>query len=67
MIKVIKPEEAAEILKKHGYKSATPVKIRQGLIQGVFPFGNAIQMSSNVVYDIYYELLMKWIKERDSG
>ena len=66
MIEVIKPEQASEILKAHGYKSATPIKIRQGLIQGLFPFGQAIQMSSNTVYDIYLELLMKWIAERDS-
>ncbi len=41
MITVIKPERASEILKEAGYTSASPVKIRQGLIQGIFPFGQA--------------------------
>lgn len=64
MITVIKPEKASEILKENGYTSASPVKIRQGLIQGIFPFGQAIQMKSETVYDIYLELLLKWIEER---
>lgn len=67
VMKVIKPEQAAEILKQHGYTSANPEKIRYGLVQGVFPFGQAIQMDKNTVYDIYYSLLMKWIKERSES
>ena len=66
MIKVIKAERAAEILKEHGYKDANAEKIKRGLAQRVFPFGQAIQMSSNTVYDIYENLLMKGIAERDS-
>ena len=44
MIKVIKAERAAEILKEHGYKDANAEKIKRGLVQRVFPFGQAIQM-----------------------
>lgn len=66
MIKVIKAERAAEILKEHGYHDANAEKIKMGLAQGVFPFGQAIKMSKNTVYDIYENLLLKWIAERDS-
>ena len=66
MIKVIKAEQAAEILKEHGYSSANAVKIKMGLEQGVFPFGQAIHMGKQTVYDIYESLLLKWIKERES-
>ena len=66
MIKVIKAEQAAEILKEHGYSSANAVKVKMGLEQGVFPFGQAIHMQSKTVYDIYENLLLRWIKERES-
>ena len=66
MIKVIKAEQAAEILKEHGYSSANAVKIKMGLEQGVFPFGQAIRMQGKTVYDIYENLLLRWIKERES-
>lgn len=66
MIKVIKAEQAAEILKEHGYSSANAVKIKKGIEQGVFPFGQAIHMGKRTVYDIYENLLLRWIKERES-
>ncbi len=66
MIKVIKAEKAAEILKANGYTSANAEKIKMGLEQRVYPFGDAIQMSKRMVYDIYEKKLMKWIQERDS-
>lgn len=64
MMKVIKPEQAVVILKANGYESANADKIKMGLRQGRFPFGEAIQMSKNTVYDIFENLLMKWIAER---
>ena len=64
LMRVIKAEEAAEILKQHGYKSANAVKVKMGLEQGVFPFGQAIHMGKRTVYDIYKKQLMDWIKER---
>ena len=67
MITVIKPERAAEILKSHGHKSANAEKIKYGLEQRVYPFGDAIHMSKNMVYDIYEKKLMDWIAERSEG
>ena len=66
LMRVIKAEQAAEILKEHGYSSANAVKIKRGLEQGVFPFGQAIHMQGKTVYDIYENLLLRWIKERES-
>lgn len=62
-IRAIKPRKAVEILKEHGF-NITEVKIDMGLRQGVFPFGDAIEMSSEWDYTIYVPLLMKWIAER---
>ena len=66
LMRVIKAEQAAEILKEHGYSSANAVKIKMGIEQGKFPFGVAIRMKKNTVYDIYENLLLRWIKERES-
>lgn len=66
MINVITAERAAEILKAHGYSTANGNKVKQGIAQGVFPFGVAVQMSKHCVYDIWEESLMNWISERES-
>lgn len=62
-IRVIGTREAAKILADHGM-STTPNKIGLGLQQKVYPFGVAIKMSE-WVYEIYENLLMQWIKERE--
>lgn len=41
MIEVIFVNEACKILAEYGY-SITPQKLRLGLTQGVYPFGDAI-------------------------
>ena len=61
-IKVINTREACEILKEHGLKT-DPDKLGLGLQQKVYPFGVAIK-SSRWIYEIYLNLLMKWIAER---
>ena len=63
-IRVIGTKEACRILGEHGM-STTPNKIGLGLQQGVYPFGVAIKMTE-WSYEIYENLLMKWIKERES-
>lgn len=64
MIRVIGTKEACRILAEHGM-STTPAKLGLGLQQRVYPFGVAIQMSE-WCYEIYENLLMQWIKERES-
>lgn len=61
-IKVISNKQACEILAEHGLKT-DPTKLGLGLQQKVYPFGVAIK-SSRWIYEIYYNLLIEWIKER---
>lgn len=62
MIEVISVNEACRILGEYGY-SITPQKLRLGLTQCVYPFGDAIQFKQ-WDFDIYKHLLLKWIRER---
>ena len=61
-IKVISTQRAVEILKEHGM-STDPQKMGLGLQQKVYPFGVAIH-DNRWMYEIYENLLMKWIAER---
>lgn len=61
-IRVIGTDEAVKILAEHGM-TTTRGKLGLGLQQGVYPFGVAIKMSE-WCYEIYYNMLMKWIEER---
>ncbi len=63
-IKVISTRKAAEILKEHGMKTDHQ-KIGLGLQQRVYPFGVAIY-DNRWMYEIYENMLMKWIAERSS-
>lgn len=63
-IKVISTKRCVEILEEHGMIT-NQNKIGLGLQQGVYPFGVAIK-SQQWVYEIYENLLMKWIEERSS-
>lgn len=63
MMKVIKPPEAVEILKKAGYRDMNVKKLQACLRQRLFPFGRAIKLDK-WVYDIDLRILMQWIEER---
>lgn len=64
MIKAIQPKEAAQILKDNGFKVTVP-RLQMGLRQGVYPFGDAVEMPGGTfVYAIYSTLLYRWIAER---
>ena len=63
-IKVISTKKAVEILEEHGM-TTNANKIGLGLQQGVYPCGVAIK-SHQWIYEIYENLLMKWIEERSS-
>lgn len=64
MIKVLSTKQACEILMANGLKT-DPQKLGLGLQQGVYPFGIAIK-DKHWAYEIYENLLIKWIKERSS-
>lgn len=61
-IKVISTKQACKILAEHGLQT-DPNKLGLGLQQGVYPFGVAIK-STRWIYEIYYHLLIEWIRER---
>ena len=64
MIKAIKPKEAVQILKDHGF-AITEARLDMGLRQRVFPFGDAVEMPGGEgSYTIYTSLLDRWILER---
>lgn len=63
-IQVISTRRACEILAEHGMKT-DPQKLGLGLQQRVYPFGVAIE-GVHWSYEIYLNLLMKWIEERSS-
>lgn len=64
MIKAIRPKEAVQILKEHGY-TITEARLDMGLRQRVFPFGDAVEMPGGEwSYTIYTPLLDRWIAER---
>lgn len=64
MIRAIKPKEAVQILKEHGF-TITEARLDMGLRQRVFPFGDAVEMPGGEwSYTIYTPLLDRWIAER---
>lgn len=66
MIRAIKPKEAVQILKEHGF-TITEARLDMGLRQRVFPFGDAVEMPGGEwSYTIYTPLLDRWIEERSS-
>ena len=67
MIKAIRPKEAVQILKEHGY-AITEARLDMGLRQRVFPFGDAVEMPGGEwSYAIYTPLLDRWIEERSEA
>ena len=66
LIRAIKPKEAVQVLRAHGL-TMTEIKLDMGLRQGVFPFGDAVEMPGGEwSYTIYTPLLERWIAERSA-
>lgn len=62
IVETLTPEQAAQILRDIGIKTSA-MKIRAGISQGVYPFGECVQMVQNEC-TIYKKLLEQWISER---
>ena len=62
MIITLSPDEAATKLRAAGIRTS-PSKIRAGIIQRVYPFGEAVKMK-NYEFTIYEKQLDKYIEER---
>lgn len=59
----ITPVEASQILSDHGVK-CTAEKIRMGLEQKRYPFGEAVHMPKSWAYTIYTRMFIAWLNER---
>lgn len=57
----ITPQEAVEILRDCGMKIG-PEALREGLLQGAFPFGTAIRLQTVRCW-VYPKKLEEWISE----
>lgn len=62
-LKVITAQEAAEILRQCGMR-ISPTLVRDGLRQGLFPFGTLIQSGKSIRCFVYERQLNAWIRER---
>ena len=60
---VISIKEASRILREHGMQISDG-DLRAGIEQKVYPFGDAVTVTSKPVFHIYLPLLMRWIAER---
>ena len=56
--------ECVQALQKMGVKTS-PLKLRAGISQGVYPFGVCIDMKERE-FEIYSSLFYKWVEERAS-
>lgn len=62
-IETMTVEEATENLRARGVKTS-PNKIRNGLKQGVYPFGDVVMMDKAPSFTIYKRLFDMWVAER---
>lgn len=56
-------QDAAHYLRDRGL-SISPDTLRQGIKQGVYPFGLVIEMERSPVFQIFKKQLDAWIAER---
>ncbi len=57
---VIGIREAAKILRENGMQISDG-DLRAGIEQRVYPFGDAVVVTSKPVFHVYLPLLMQWI------
>jgi hypothetical protein len=62
-IVTLTPQDAALYLRDRGL-SISPDTLRQGIKQGVYPFGIVIEMERSPVFQIFKKQLDAWIAER---
>lgn len=62
-IRTLTVKNACKLLSEYGM-DITPERLRFGLQQGVFPFGDAVKMAHDWSFCIYERKLREWIEER---
>lgn len=62
-IVTLTPQDATLYLRERGLGMTTDT-LRQGIKQGVYPFGLVIELDKSPVYQIFKKQLDAWIEER---
>lgn len=62
-IATLTPQDAAQYLRDRGLSISSDT-LRQGIRQGVYPFGLVIELDKSPVYQIFKKQLDAWIAER---
>ena len=62
IVKTMSVEEAVDIMRQSGIKSS-PEKVKLGIQQGVYTWGDCIQMNAPSC-TVYSKLFFKWLEER---
>lgn len=63
MIRTMTILEAVDALRERGIKTSQE-KVRQGIRQGVYPWGDCVELKSPD-YTVYAKLLEEWLDRRD--
>lgn len=62
-IETMTVEQTVEALREFGMR-INAEKLRNGIRQGVYPFGDCVRMEKQDSFDIYAELFKSWAAER---
>lgn len=62
-IEIITPDEACQRMRAAGI-NISPVIIRGGIKQKVFPFGDAVETEKGHRFFVYARLLTEWMEQR---
>lgn len=62
IVKTITVQEAADLMRQAGIKTS-PEKVRAGIQQGVYPWGDCIQLGGPV-YTVYSRMFFEWLDAR---
>ena len=62
-IEVLTPDDATKFLRECGMKVGVET-LRNGIRQGVYPFGICVEGGQHPVYQIFKKQLIEWAQER---
>ena len=63
IVKTMSITEAADIMRQAGIRGSAE-RVKLGIQQGVYPWGECIQMENSPQCVVYAKLFFKWLKER---
>lgn len=62
IVKTLSLEETTDLMRQAGIRTSAE-KVRQGILQGVYPWGECIQMKAPSC-TVYQKMFFRWLKER---